>query len=115
MINRYEEIEHIVDSLVENHPIDCVHITLREIEQLLRYPVESYTINLHSPTVLSDIVFNFQRMGLGEFSCEKEIFDLIVIYESLYNLNLDKVIETFNEIIRRYYARLSKEREKLVV
>lgn len=27
MINRYEEIEHIVDSLVENHPIDCVHST----------------------------------------------------------------------------------------
>lgn len=56
MINRCEEIEHIVDSLVENHPIDYVHITLHEIEQLLRYPVESYTINLHSPTVLSDIV-----------------------------------------------------------
>lgn len=25
MINTYEEIEHIVDSLVENHPVDCVH------------------------------------------------------------------------------------------
>lgn len=103
IMNTFTDIKDLVDDMFEEHPTCLRHITSHDVEVLLKSPLESYIIDIDSPTILSDIVFKLQRMGLGEFTSEKEIYELIVMYEKNYQLSLDYVIELFNEMVRRYY------------
>lgn len=111
MINTSTDIKDMANTMLEDKPTWLRHITAHEMEQLLKSPLETYLIDVQSQTIFSDIVFKLQRMGLGEFTSEQEIFNLIVQYESNYGLTLHKAIETFNEMVRRYYAGLLLQKE----